>query len=113
MKLEDIRIDTLVHWLCGVTFVMTLGLFGYELGKPQVVVQAATPRGVKESALNPKSDSRETLHRLPALPERYQRKVIYFGWRKKWTKPGKEFAPSRPAGKLYTAMALRHSAADQ
>lgn len=119
MKLEDIRISTVIHSLAAVTLLGTIALFTYEASKPAVALAHRGDRGVKQSALAVQASVPELLHRLPALPERFQRKVLYcgvknyYGVKKRWWWPGKNSTNPVQAGKVYSGNSTRNAADDE
>ena len=113
MKIEDISITTLVHSFACVTLLGTIALFGYEVTKPAVTLAAPVVAGLKHSPLTGPADAPAQLHRLPTLSERFQRKVLFYGYKRKTWKPGKFFTPSPANGKVYSASNPRTSADDE
>ncbi len=112
MRLEDIKISSVVHSLAGVILLGTVALFGYEVRKPNVVRANLAPMAAKSSPLDAPTDKPEQLNRLPRLSERFQRKVIYYGIRRKWSPAGNKFSLKQSAGKVYTASSARIHADD-
>ncbi len=97
MRLEEIDFDRTVQGAACFLLLAAGALFGYELRKPPIA--AAAPAGMvnKQSALAAPSGRGEQWNRLPALPERYQRKKIFLVKARKSFLPGKTYA-SREAG---------------
>ncbi len=103
MRLTELRFGHIIHIGAGLVLLGTLALFGYEAAKPPIVVELQREAGPKYSALAPVAARPTQLHRLPTLPERYQRKVLVYGWRRKNSilpvQPGKTYmAWNLPAG---------------
>jgi hypothetical protein len=108
VKLEQIDITTVAQSLAGVLLVGAIALFGYDASKPGIVLASPSQVTVKASPMNPELSVKEQLHRLPPLPERYQRKVLVYGWRS-----GKNFPKSAPSGKVYMVASSRTQADDE
>lgn len=113
MKLENISITTLVHSLACLTLLGTIALFGYEVTKPAVTLAAPISQALKDSPLAGPADAPAQLHRLPTLPERFQRKVLFYGFKRKPWQPGKFFTPAPAKGKVYAASASRNAGDDE
>jgi hypothetical protein len=113
LKIENISITTLVHSLACLTLLGTIALFGYEVTKPAVTLAAPITQALKSSPLSAPADAEARLHRLPTLSERFQRKILYYGARRKAWAPGKYFTPRPANGKVYSASAARSSADDE
>jgi hypothetical protein len=113
LKIEDISITTLVHSFACLTLLGTIALFGYEFSKPAVTLAAPIAQALKDSPLAGPADTPEQLFRLPALPERFQRKILSYGYKRKTWKPSKYFTPANSHGKVYSVSMVRPSAADE
>jgi hypothetical protein len=68
----------ILHGLTVLILLCTLSLFAYELRKPPLRAQAASVERKKPRAFAAVAAPAEQLVRLPELPDRYKRKVIYF-----------------------------------
>lgn len=112
MKLEQVSISTIVHSLASITLLGTIALFGYEVTKPAVTLAAPVTNALKNSPLAAPAESQVQLHRLPTLPERFQRKVLFYGYRRQTWTPGKFFTPRQVNGKVYSASSTRSGADD-
>jgi hypothetical protein len=111
MKIEQINLTYVVHSLAGIVLLGTIALFGYELSKPDISTVESSNLVWKLSPLSPTISAQEQIHHLPALEERYKRKVLVYAVRHKTWKPtpeavqpGKNFAVTRPTSKTYMAM---------
>ena len=107
MKIEQINLTYVVHSFAGIILLGTLALFGYEVSKPQLTTVQASNVVWKMSPLSPQISTQEQIHHLPALNERFKRKVLVYAVRHKTWKPvqpGKNFAVTRPTSKTYMAM---------
>jgi hypothetical protein len=109
MKIEQINLTYVVHSLATLTLLGTVALFGYEVSKPKIVAAESSSVVWKLSHLSPELAAKEQIHHLPALPERFQRKVLVYAVRYKRPQPGKIFTPT---GKTYLAMTRQHPAED-
>ncbi len=97
MRLEEIRFTQLLHGAAGLLLAAAFTLLGYELKKPPLVQAAPAAAALKPSALAAPQNASEQWNRLPELPLRYQKKVIYaWGVRK-----------SFPASKTYLAQSTQ------
>lgn len=110
MNIQQIRISSVLNSLAGVVLLGTITLFGYELRKPEITLPAVAPSAAKSSPLTPPSDAPEQLHRLPQMPDRFQRRVIYYGARRKYAQVGNNFTKKHTPGKVYMALNVRTSA---
>jgi hypothetical protein len=111
MKIEEINLTYVVHSLAAIVLLSTIALFGYELSKPDISTTESSNLVWKMSPLSPQISAQEQIHHLPALEERYKRKVLAYAVRyKTWkptpepVQPGKNFAVTRPTSKTYMAM---------
>ena len=83
IKIEELRPLYVVHSFATAILAGTIALLGYELSKPKIQhVEASTPV-FKASALMSASPQPVITYRLPALSERFQRKVLVHSVRKK------------------------------
>ena len=111
MKIEEINLTYVVHSLAAIILLATVALFGYELSKPDISTTESSNLVWKMSPLSPQISAQEQIHHLPALEERYKRKVLAYAVHyKAWkptpapVQPGKNFAVTRPTSKTYMAM---------
>lgn len=108
MKLDQVDITSFAQTLAGVLLVGAIALIGYDSAKPGIVLASPSMATIKESPMNPPSELAGQLHRLPALPERYQRKVLVYGWR-----TGKNYQKPAEPGKLYMVATAKTQADDE
>lgn len=115
MKIEQIRISTVVHSLAGILLLGAVALFGYEWRKPAIVLAAPAFLTPKVSPMSRQEVAPEQLYRLPELPARYQHKVLVYGVRRKALSPeaGKNFAKAPTPGKVYLVAGARMPAEDE
>lgn len=111
MKIEQIRISTVVHSLAGIILFGAVALFGYEWRKPAIVLAAPAFLTPKVSPMSQQEVAPEQLYRLPELPARYQHKVLVYGVRRPAT--GKNFAKAPTPGKVYLVAGARVPAEDE
>lgn len=83
IKIEELRPLYVVYSFAAVILAGTIALFGYELSKPKIQRVEASAPAFKASALAITSPQPVITHRLPALSERFQRKVLFYAVRKK------------------------------
>ncbi|MBM3760697.1 MAG: hypothetical protein FJW36_10680 [Acidobacteria bacterium] len=112
MKLEQVEIISFAQTLAGVLLVGAIALVGYDSAKPGVVLASPSMATIKESPMNPPSELAGAVNRLPVLPERYQRKVLVYGWRSRWGS-GKNFTNSAETGKLYQVSSVKTQADEE
>ena len=83
IKIEELRPLYVVHSLATAILAGTIALLGYEVSKPKIIHVEASSAVFKASALMSAGPKTVITYRLPALSERFQRKVLVHSVRKK------------------------------
>ena len=77
MNLVQIDFNRVIQAMTGILLLATVALFAYELFKPPGVYATVAGRVEKVSALAAAREASASVYLLPALPARYEHKIIY------------------------------------